>query len=268
MSGFIYKFERDLLRGENIHVQKKRERTRYKKHWHSYFEIIYYKNCVGECNLNGKGYPVRGECLFLLTPKDFHEILTEEREGSCSVILSFVEQAVDKRLLDALTAGPVVFYDLPALLCAQIEEMAEVFRSDSPYRKQHLEHLLNLILIATLEHGKAADATARDLNPIVRESISYMLTNPAEQITLQTLAERFSVTPTYFSRLFHRSTGIAFKQYLTTLRIECAKRMLEERELSVIDVGFECGFQTPSQFVRSFKAHEGMTPSAYRAQKK
>ena len=49
MNGTIYKFERDMLRGESIHVQKKRDHTWFKKHWHNYFEIIYYKNCVGEC---------------------------------------------------------------------------------------------------------------------------------------------------------------------------------------------------------------------------
>ena len=267
MNGTIYKFERDMLRGESIHVQKKRDHTWFKKHWHNYFEIIYYKNCVGECKLNGESYPVRGECLFLLTPKDFHEILTEEVAGSHSVILSFVEQAVDGHVLDALTAGPVVCYDLPPLLCAQIEEMAEVFRGKSDYRKQHLTHLLNCVLIAVLERGKPAGTAVRDVSPMVRESIAYMLTNPAERITLQTFAQRFGVTPAYFSRLFHGSTGIAFKQYLTDLRIECAKRMLEERELPIIDVGFECGFQTPSQFVRSFKARVGQTPSVYRARK-
>jgi AraC-like DNA-binding protein len=70
----------------------------------------------------------------------------------------------------------------------------------------------------------------------------------------------------YFSRLFHASTGVTFKTYLSDLRIEYAKRLLEERKLPIIDVGCECGYNTPSQFVRAFKQHTGMPPSAYRGQ--
>ena len=45
MSETIYKFEREMLRGEDISIQKKSDHNWYKKHWHNYYEIIYYKNC-------------------------------------------------------------------------------------------------------------------------------------------------------------------------------------------------------------------------------
>jgi AraC-like DNA-binding protein len=202
-----------------------------------------------------------------LTPKDFHEITTKESDDSYSLIISFSEQIVDKKIMKLLTEGAIVLYDLPTLLSAQIEELYDVFCHHSIYRDTHLKHLLNCILIHILEGGQRVSATAKDIHPIVRESISYMLTNPSEHITLDTLSARFGISKTYFSHLFRDSAGVSFKQYLTSLRIECAKRMLTEKELSVIDVGFECGFLTPSQFSRSFKQNTGMTPSQYRSQK-
>ena len=150
---------------------------------------------------------------------------------------------------------------------AFFEELYEVFRGTSPYREQLLKHLLNSILIDILERGRPIDAVSKQIHPIVRESILYMLTNPASPITLDTFSEKFGITKTYFSHLFHNSTGVSFKQYLTSLRMEYAKQMLTEKEPPIIDVGFECGFLTPSQFSRSFKAHTGMTPSEYRAKK-
>ena len=264
MSGSIYKFERDMLKGEDINIQKKHDRTWYKKHWHNYFEIIYYKSCAGHCSLNGVDHALSENCLFFLTPKDFHEIVTEEIPNSYSVIISFSEQIVDKKLLDVLAEEPIVLYDLPSLLAEQIEELYKVFRGQSLYRNRHLKHLLNCILISIIERGQPVSVVSKDIHPIVRESISYMLTNPSEPITLDTFATKFGITKTYFSHLFHDSTGVSFKQYLTSLRMECAKRMLSEKELSIIDICFECGFLTPSQFARSFKAHMGMTPSEYR----
>ena len=267
MGEVIYKFEREMLMGEDINVQKKSDHSWYKKHWHNYFEIIYYKNCTGNCKLNSSAQEISKNCLFFLTPKDFHEITTKENPDSYSLIISFTEQIVDKKIMELLTEGAIVLYDLSTLLSNQIEELYKVFCNRSIYRDAHLKHLLNCILIEILDSGQRVSATAKDIHPMVRESISYMLTNPAEHITLETFAAKFGITKTYFSHLFRDSTGVSFKQYLTSLRIEYAKRMLAEKELSIIDVGFECGFLTPSQFSRSFKQNTGMTPSEYRTQK-
>ena len=264
MGETIYKFEREMLNGEDINIQKKSDHNWYKKHWHNYFEIIYYKNCKGFCSLNGIDYELKDSCLFFLTPKDFHEIATKENNDSYSLIISFNEQIVDKKILEQLSEDSIVIYDLPTLFSEQIDALYEVFLNRSIYRDAHLKHMLNCILIRILEIGQRVSSSAKDIHPIVRESISYMLTNPSEHITLESLSERFGITKTYFSHLFRESTGTSFKQYLTSLRIECAKRMLAEKELSIIDIGFECGFLTPSQFSRSFKQNTGVTPSKYR----
>lgn len=268
MSVPIYKFERDMLKGFDISVQKKCDRSWYKKHWHNYFEIIYFKNCEGTCILNGAEREIRGNCLFFQTPKDFHEIVTEERNDAYSIIIAFSEQVIDKYLLKALTDEPIVLYKLSGDLIAKLEEIYAIYGGHSTYKERHLKHLLNCILIDVLEMGHPIKGVSDDIHPIVRESISYILTNPSEDLTLETFSKKFGITKTYFSHLFRDNTGISFKQYLVSLRMECAKRMLLENELPIIDVGFECGFFTPSQFVRSFKQHTGMTPSEYRASKK
>ena len=260
----ILKFERNMLHGESIHITQKKTVTGFKKHWHNYFEIMYYHHCKGVCILNGEEYPIDGDCLFLLTPKDFHEIVTENIVGSYSVNVSFDEQIVDKKLLHALSRGAIAINTPDDSLCLMIRRLQEIFASGSCYRERHLFHLFNGILIDILQSGSPVSAVPSDFPPIIRESISYMLANPQESIQLETFAQRFGINKTYFSRLFHEKTGISFKKYLTDLRIECAKQMLKEKDLSIIDVGFECGFRSPSQFNRSFKATVGVTPSAYR----
>ena len=150
MTGTIYKFERDMLHGEAIHINKKKDRTWFKKHWHNYYEIIYYRNCVGYCILNGEKFEFSDNCLFLLTPNDFHEIVTDEHPDSHSFIISFSEQIVDKTILDALTAGPFILYDMPCGMEAQIEELYRIFKGDGSYRERHLSHLFNCLLIVDI----------------------------------------------------------------------------------------------------------------------
>lgn len=264
MSASIHKFERDMLHGDSIHVNVNTERNWSGKHWHSYFEIIFHDHCSGYCILNSGRYEITERCLFLLTPKDFHEIFAEGGEGSYSVIIAFDERIIDRSIISSLTAGPFMIPKADGRLCERIAELNEVFHSESQYREQYIKHIFNCILLQILSAADEIPSVSRDINPIVRESISLMLSDPAADYSLENLAERFGVTGAYFSRLFHRNAGISFKQYLTTLRVELAKQLLEENTMPIIDVSYECGFNTPSQFFRAFKGAYGIAPSEYR----
>lgn len=260
----IHKFEKEMLRGGSIHMTKKYDTGWYKNHWHNYYELVYFSDCEGHCTLNGERLPIRGRCLFLLTPKDFHEICTEEREGAYALIIAFNAHIVDPAVLDTVTRAPLVSYSVPPRLCEKLDELYMSFTSSERYRSLYAKHLFNCILLDALDISDKVSAPCRTLSPIVTESLSLMLSTPTAEHTLGAFAKKFNVSPTYFSRLFHEETGVTFKRYLISLRLEYAKRLLEENALPIIDVGYECGFNTPSQFYRAFKAETGYTPSAYR----
>ncbi len=264
MSGTIYKFEKDMLHGSDIYISKKLDNDWAKKHWHNYYEIIYCKNSRGYCILNGERQEISDGSLFLLTPKDFHKIETEEREDSCIFIIAFNECIIDRTILDTVTKGPIAVYGISESLSAKLSELYGVFTSRGAYREPRLHHLFNCVLLEILENARAVYGTEKDISPIVRESISVMLSDPTAEISLRFFADKFNITESYFSRLFHKHTGVTFKQYLTELRLDYAKQLLEDNGVSIIDVGYECGFNTPSQFYRAFKGVYKMTPSEYR----
>lgn len=266
MSSVIYKFDRDMLRGQKLRIQKGYSAHNYSKHWHSYYEIVYYRGFDGSSVLNGETYPVTESCLFLLTPKDFHSLQMVGRPGAVNYIISFSEQMISDAIFNEVTKGPVHIEQVPEWLANQIEHLNRTLLRKSPYQADHLYHLFNGMLMDVLEQGSSLSHTAADIHPMIRESISLMLADPAGEFSLGDFSDRFNVSTTYFSRLFHENAGIAFKQYLTMLRVEHAKRLLEEKKLPIIDVGSECGFNTPSQFIRAFKQITGLTPSSYREQ--
>ena len=268
MNGAIYRFERDMLHGESVYINKKLDDLWYKKHWHNYYEIVYFYGCSGYCVLNGEKYPITDNCLFLLTPKDFHDISTDVAGEHYSLIIAFNEQIVDRALIDPLARGPFISYGVSTALKDKLDELYTIFNTKEEYRELYLKHLFNCILLDVLSKADTVDTDGRDVNAIVRQSISDMASNPTDDFSLDFFAEKFNITPAYFSRLFHKSVGVPFKQYLTAVRLEYAKQLLAENVLPIIDVGYECGFNTPSQFYRAFKKESGMTPSEYRKKKK
>jgi len=72
------------------------------------------------------------------------------------------------------------------------------------------------------------------------------------------------LNPAYFSTLFKKETGINFSNYLLNLRIENAKLLLKNSNLSLINIAVEIGFDNQSYFSNVFKKVTGMTPKQYR----
>ncbi|GMK38622.1 hypothetical protein PCCS19_16760 [Paenibacillus sp. CCS19] len=111
--------------------------------------------------------------------------------------------------------------------------------------------------------------TVEFVNRIIRLAMNRLETEYAnEDFSLGELAESLSITPNYLSALFTSETGIAFTQHLTRIRMEHAKRLLNETKLKIYQICQEVGYSDQSYFSRLFKSLEGMSPYDYRAQLK
>jgi len=98
----------------------------------------------------------------------------------------------------------------------------------------------------------------------INKVLEYIDANYKADIYLTQVAEAFNTSDKYLSRLFKEKLGIGFHEYLTVLRIEKAKSLLSDTELSVNQIGEMVGFTNYSTFFRLFKKYEGVNPSQYR----
>ena len=98
----------------------------------------------------------------------------------------------------------------------------------------------------------------------VAECIDYIYDHLHTRITVELLAKRVNLTPSYLSRLFKKETGQNFMDYLTELRISKAKELLCGEELSVQDVAEQVGYRDLKYFSRLFKKLTGVSPSDYK----
>lgn len=102
---------------------------------------------------------------------------------------------------------------------------------------------------------------------VIHQSVQYLGAHFSEKITLEDMAGRVYLSPTYFSRLFKEETGEPFTGYLNRIRIERSKELLLHRNLRLTDIAQLVGFEDQSYFTKVFKKLVGMPPLRYRTVK-
>lgn len=100
----------------------------------------------------------------------------------------------------------------------------------------------------------------------VEETIRYISEHLCENLSLEFLAARASLSPYYFTRVFKKETGFSPHEYLIASRINAAKFLLKTSDISIKEICFSCGFSNESNFCSTFRKWMHMTPSDYRAQ--
>lgn len=120
-------------------------------------------------------------------------------------------------------------------------------------------HRIIMLLINSILDSTAASSKV-DINKV----IEYIESNYQKDIYLTEVAEKFHTSDKYLSSLFKDTIGIGFHEYLTSFRIERAKSLLIDTDLSVNQIGEMIGFTNYSTFFRLFKKYEGINPSQYR----
>lgn len=95
-------------------------------------------------------------------------------------------------------------------------------------------------------------------------AVDYIYDNLHYNISVEEVAREVNLSPSYFSALFKKETGVSVASYIRNMRIEAAKNMLQFSDYSYQDIGNYLAFSSQSHFISTFKKQVGMTPKEYR----
>lgn len=102
----------------------------------------------------------------------------------------------------------------------------------------------------------------------LRQILAYIDAHLDEDIKLASLAKLIGMSQYHFSRLFKHSLHISPYQYLLQQRVERAKGLLKQTDRLITEIALDCGFNSHSHLSKQFRQLTGMTPRAYRAQRR
>jgi len=98
----------------------------------------------------------------------------------------------------------------------------------------------------------------------INKAVLFIKNNYDKKINLQDVADCVYMNMTYFAKVFKEETGQTPGNYITSVRIDASKKLLQNTSVEIINIPEMTGFESQSYFTRVFKKSEGCTPAAFR----
>lgn len=166
----------------------------------------------------------------------------------CENLISKVNEYAIKRNVDTDDIMGVFYHRY--LFCDDMEKM-----------KREISGYVSLIM-QSVEMKES-----RELN-LADQMVVYIQENLYKKLTIQDISEKFYITPTVCSHVLKEKLGESFNEYISKLRIEKAKSLLKDTNLSIESISEEIGYANPKYFFKIFKKMVLCTPLEFRNRSK
>lgn len=245
-------------------------------HFHTYYEIFYLKS--GKCTytVNKKRYRLEAGDIFIVAPGDSHSTFYE---GSSPCERIIVYSKLDQLSVAFWDSHPQIrtsFQKTGRVLINEygreqinviIDQMEQEHHMPLSFSEEIMKLLLMELLLCIDRSGIFVyECIEQPYNPSqdIEKALRYIDMNYKTQITLDEVADKINLTPTYLSRKFRKVTGTTFKEYLTQIRIKQASQALLTTDDSITQIALDCGFGSSNYFKDIFKKMTGVSPRTYR----
>jgi AraC-like DNA-binding protein len=260
------------------HIENRGQSFQIPVHWHDELEIIYVKSGFLTVNISGENYIGKPGDAFVVSPGNLH--FMGSQTGTVDYFtflfpLKYIafrsDDMLDDKLIEPLNSGHLMISpEIKDTVKEQCEQLAGVYaaeidKSESKITSQIRKKIILLQFIHELwKKGFIVENDTTGRNTVEKEMVSYIQQNYMGKILLREFGEQFHLSEKYISRYFKEHFHITLSQYVTYLRLEHAKQMLQETDISVTEVAMQSGYQNISYFIRSFKKTYGVSPLKYR----
>ncbi len=254
---------------------EKHTKTQFHPHWHNYYEIIYCESGVSEIIGLNQNIRLKENSLALIPPNYIHD--TRISNGSFKIIVlqfsmvfldSFLKNQTILSFTKQITPNKVTICDdksqyAYSILLKIVEEHNAIQLTSNPIIQANIFLIMSLIFKnSQLNINYAEQNTNSNFN--LSEIKEYIQSNLSCKISLSKTANEFHYSPTYFSKIFKANTGISFKDYINSLKIEKAQHLLISEGMKPKEISEILNYESPQNFSRIYKSKTGFSPSNHK----
>lgn len=252
-------------------------------HWHTNVEICYFLQGGFRACVDNKCYDVQNQQLILVNSGQLHHVgensVGEHRGISLVADMNFWQNLCPD--LDSLEFELSICPDRVPELKNLMTNLYEACRTYSYTRELHPDStfsdrellqiygLICMIYYTLTKYFSRRRKTGSSYRLSARESslqdiIQYINTHYTEHLMLKDIASHYNISCEYLSRLFKKKLGLTYKEYLYSIRLTHACRLLAHTEKSILDISMEAGFPDMRAFSQQFNRVYHTTPKEYR----
>ena len=214
----------------------------------------------------------------IIVPKgQLHRTTAIGKKGHSRYVIYFSEAYMDdfiaiigRDAFDTLMQGRCL--QLPEhRICAIheiLQQMDLIQKQSLPFAEAFLKTNLQQILLCLLRYGEDKNHSSNQSTDKIQEAAQYISEHYTDDLTLDAVASVACMEKTYFCKCFKSITGFGYNEYLTRVRMQAAENLLLKTDLSVSKIASQCGFSGSNYFGDVFRRCYGISPSAFRRQKR
>lgn len=251
--------------------------TMLSNHFHNQFEIYYLLSGERHYFIKDRVFLVKPGSLVLINEHDLHKTTDADTQNHERILINFSRNYLlpspymDDLLNSLFTENNNVIPFLPAdkqYVEALFNKMTQEVQNKGTDFEVALQALLMELLVYIRrylkENRSSAAVHTSPMHEKIFEIVQYINNHYCSPLSLSSIAKEFFISQYYLSRAFKQATGFTFIEYINSVRIREAQRLLRETDYKVIDIAERVGFGNISHFGRIFKEITHFSPLNYR----
>lgn len=246
--------------------------TRYSGDWpsiphsHSYAELFYIVDGAGQFQINDRLFPVRAHQLVVVNPNVIHTEISLESHPLEYIVLGI--EGLEFTISDT-SEGSFCVYTFDGnndVLPCMRKILTEMQNRESNFQIL-CQAYMDIIVVQLMRNASVSAVPIHSRLPANRQCATvkrYIDHHYKENLTLDELAEKVSISKYHMAHVFKREYGVSPINYIIDCRIREGKRLLAETDLAPSQIASILGFSSSSYFCKTFSNIEGTSPTEYR----
>ena len=259
-------FQKEFGYGEVYRGSIKDVKYKIRPHIHQFCEIAYVMEGKLRLSVDGKEYTLIPGNVAVITPFQMHSFSSDERVKFWMCVFSnncVPNYHVDIEFFHNRESSVFKASDL---MQAQINDMLNDVEHPIYISNESVPRKIKALFYSIFSEFAAQIpvSTSVKKNDVLSSIFLYLNDHYREKISLKTVSKALGYNQKYLSQCLSVLPNISFPTILNSLRVDHAKALLINSNFKIIDIAYECGFESEQSFHRSFLNIAGMTPGQYR----
>ena len=231
---------------------------------HDYYELTYIDHGKLDMTLDGKEYHLNKYDLIIYYPGQFHTQSTDN-ESTCSylTIMFDMETKMDVSLMNRVFKTRKDIYNVLSAFMKAIQSKEYLSEEMALAYLKEVLILLYQFDTKTDEESNINPMQEHYENTLLNEILVFIHNNIFTAFTVEDLCQKFSISRSSLQSLFRTNIHITPKHYISNLKLNQAKLLIQEHKYTISEISDMLGFTSIHYFSRKFKLQYGLSPTDY-----